>query len=52
MIEAGIDVRHITDKSNVPMYKTNRLCRPAGRLQGELVVSECDQYPHTELLMQ
>lgn len=39
MIEAGIDVRHITDKSNVPMYKTNRLCRPAGRLQGELVVS-------------
>ncbi|MEW2740682.1 putative hydro-lyase [Providencia sp. PROV130] len=39
MIEAGIDVRHITDKSNVPMYKTNRFCRPAGRLQGELVVS-------------
>lgn len=39
MIEAGIDVRHITDKSNVPMYKTNRLCSPAGRLQGELVVS-------------
>ncbi|WP_430247490.1 putative hydro-lyase [Providencia sp. PAZ2] len=39
MIEAGIDVRHITDGSNVPMYKTNRLCRPAGRLEGELVVS-------------
>ncbi|EPB4340576.1 putative hydro-lyase [Enterobacter kobei] len=37
--EAGIDVRHITDGSNVPMYKTNRMCRPAGRLQGELVVS-------------
>lgn len=37
--EAGIDVRHITDGSNVPMYKTNRLCRPAGRLSGELVVS-------------
>ncbi len=39
MREAGIDIRHITDNCNVPMYKTNRLCRPAGRLQGELVVS-------------
>lgn len=39
MIEAGIDIRHITDGSNVPMYKTNQLCRPVGRLQGELVVS-------------
>ena len=39
MTEAGIDIRHITDGSNVPMYKTNQLCRPAGRLQGELVVS-------------
>lgn len=39
MMEAGIDVRHISDNTNVPMYKTNRLCRPAGRLQGELVVS-------------
>ena len=37
--EAGIDIRHITDSCNVPMYKTNRLCRPAGRLSGELVVS-------------
>jgi uncharacterized protein YcsI (UPF0317 family) len=39
MIEAGIDIRHITDKSNVPMYLTNRACRPAGRLHGNLVVS-------------
>ncbi|CNF53620.1 Uncharacterized conserved protein [Yersinia similis] len=39
MREAGIDIRHITDGCNVPMYKTNHLCRPAGRLQGELVVS-------------
>ena len=37
--EAGIEIRHITDGCNVPMYKTNRLCRPAGRLNGELVVS-------------
>ncbi|WAJ38235.1 putative hydro-lyase [Pseudomonas sp. GOM7] len=37
--EAGIDVRHITDGCNVPMYRTNRACRPAGRLHGEMVVS-------------
>lgn len=30
MLEAGIEIRHITDKSNVPMYLTNRACRPAG----------------------
>ncbi|BBG59253.1 putative hydro-lyase [Providencia rustigianii] len=39
MLEAGIEIRHIMDHSNAPMYKTNRLCRPAGRLEGELVVS-------------
>ena len=39
MMDAGIDIRHITDKSNVPMYLTNRACRPAGRLHGNLVVS-------------
>lgn len=27
--EAGIEVRHITDGCNVPMYRTNRACRPA-----------------------
>lgn len=37
--EAGIEVRHIADSSNVPMYLTNRACRPAGRLHGEMVVS-------------
>ncbi|WP_182084152.1 putative hydro-lyase [Aureimonas sp. ME7] len=37
--EAGIEVRHIADGSNVPMYLTNRACRPAGRLTGQLVVS-------------
>ena len=37
--EAGIEVRHIADGGNVPMYRTNRQCRPAGRLPGELVVS-------------
>jgi uncharacterized protein YcsI (UPF0317 family) len=39
MAEAGIEIRHITDGSNVPMYLTDRPCRPAGRLHGNLVVS-------------
>jgi uncharacterized protein YcsI (UPF0317 family) len=39
MVEAGIEIRHMTDKSNVPMYLTNRPCRPAGRLHGNMVVS-------------
>ncbi|BCJ54989.1 UPF0317 protein [Actinoplanes sp. NBRC 14428] len=39
LIDAGIDVRHISAGSNVPMYRTGRQCRPAGRLRGELVVS-------------
>lgn len=37
--EAGIEIRHIADGSNVPMYRSNRACRPAGRFQGEMVVS-------------
>lgn len=39
MVEAGIEIRHMTDKSNVPMYLTDRPCRPAGRLKGNMVVS-------------
>lgn len=39
LIQAGIEVRHITDGTNVPMYLTNRNCRSAGRVHGELVVS-------------
>lgn len=37
--QAGIEVRHIAQGCNVPMYRTRRACRPAGRLHGELVVS-------------
>ncbi|WP_199434031.1 putative hydro-lyase [Qaidamihabitans albus] len=39
LLEAGVPVRHIEAGSNVPMYRTNRECRPAGRLSGSLVVS-------------
>lgn len=39
LLEAGVPVRHIEMGTNVPMYRTNRECRPAGRLSGPLVVS-------------
>ncbi|GAA2777267.1 putative hydro-lyase [Saccharopolyspora taberi] len=39
LIEAGVPVRHVEAGSNVPMYRTNRDCRPAGALSGPLVVS-------------
>lgn len=37
--EAGIPMAHIDQGVNVPMYRTNRPCEPAGRLSGPLVVS-------------
>lgn len=37
--EAGIEIRHVAQGCNVPMYLTNRPCRPAGRLHGPMVVS-------------
>ena len=39
MIEAGLEIRHITDNHNVPMYKTNIECVPAGVFHGPMVVS-------------
>lgn len=35
----GIPLRHVEQQRNVPMYVTNRECRPAGRLHGPMVVS-------------
>jgi len=39
LIEAGLPVRHIEQNRNVPMYRTNIPCRPAGWFHGPLVVS-------------
>ncbi|ARQ71535.1 putative hydro-lyase [Streptomyces marincola] len=39
LTEAGIPLRHVEQGRNVPMYVTNRPCRPGGRLSGPLVVS-------------
>jgi uncharacterized protein YcsI (UPF0317 family) len=39
LIDAGIDVRNISMGCNVPMYKTNIDCKPAGVFNGKMVVS-------------
>lgn len=39
LTDAGIPLRHVEQGVNVPMYRTQRQCRPAGRLSGPLVVS-------------
>ncbi len=39
LVEEGIELRHMTCGSNVPMYRTNIRCVPAGRFAGPLVVS-------------
>ncbi|MFI1940430.1 putative hydro-lyase [Streptomyces purpureus] len=36
---AGVPLRHVEQGRNVPMYVTDRRCRPAGRLHGPMVVS-------------
>lgn len=36
---AGVPLRHIEQGRNVPMYVTDRRCRPGGRLHGPMVVS-------------
>jgi uncharacterized protein YcsI (UPF0317 family) len=39
LAEAGVPLRHVEQGRVVPMYVTNRQCRPAGRFGGPLVVS-------------
>jgi uncharacterized protein YcsI (UPF0317 family) len=39
LMNAGIPVRHIEQGVNVPMYRTNIECNPAGRFRGPMVVS-------------
>lgn len=39
LVDAGIPLRHIERQVNVAMYKTNIPCKPAGRFQGNMVVS-------------
>ncbi|AQS10863.1 hypothetical protein CLOBY_30120 [Clostridium saccharobutylicum] len=39
LLEAGISIRHIEENCNVPMFKTNIECEPAGIFNGKMVVS-------------
>lgn len=39
LIGAGLEVRNISEGRNVPMYRTDRACEPAGPFHGNLVVS-------------
>jgi uncharacterized protein YcsI (UPF0317 family) len=39
LLDAGIPMRHIELGRNVPMFRTNIACRPAGRFAGPMVVS-------------
>jgi uncharacterized protein YcsI (UPF0317 family) len=39
LVEDGIEVRHMACGTNVPMYRTNIDCVPAGVFHGKLVVS-------------
>jgi uncharacterized protein YcsI (UPF0317 family) len=39
LIDAGVPVRHVELGVNVPMFRTNRACEPAGPFSGPLVVS-------------
>jgi uncharacterized protein YcsI (UPF0317 family) len=39
LLQAGVPVRHVEQGCNVPMYRTNVACRPAGVFRGPMVVS-------------
>jgi uncharacterized protein YcsI (UPF0317 family) len=39
LMDAGVPIRNIEQGCNVSMYRTSIQCRPAGRLNGSLVVS-------------
>ena len=39
LLRAGVPVRHLETGCNVPMYRTNLPCKPAGVLHGPMVVS-------------
>lgn len=39
LMQAGVPVRHVEQQCNVPMYRTNIDCKPAGVFHGPMVVS-------------
>ncbi|MDO5350828.1 MAG: putative hydro-lyase [Lachnospiraceae bacterium] len=49
LLDAGVPVRHIEENCNVPMYKTNIPCTPAGIFHGNMVVS-MRPLPHNQVV--
>ena len=39
LVRAGVPVRHLEQERNVPMFRTNVACHPAGPLSGPMVVT-------------
>jgi uncharacterized protein YcsI (UPF0317 family) len=39
LLADGLDVRNVSEGCNVPMYRTNIACKPAGPFKGDMVVS-------------
>ena len=39
LVDAGIEIRHITEKANMPMFNTNIPLKQAGKFSGNMVVS-------------
>lgn len=39
LLADGLEVRNVSEQCNVPMYRTNIECRPAGPFSGKMVVS-------------
>ncbi|MSR54625.1 MAG: putative hydro-lyase [Gemmataceae bacterium] len=52
LLEERLPVRHIEQGVNVPMYRTNRPCRAAGRFRGPLVVSMRPMSPRQAVVAQ
>ncbi len=48
LLDAGVPVRHLAHGRNVPMYRTNQQCEPAGMFAGPLVVS-CRPIPAAQV---
>ena len=49
LLEAGVTVRHIEENRNVPMFRTNIDCVPAGIFSGKMVVS-MRPLPHDQVV--
>jgi uncharacterized protein YcsI (UPF0317 family) len=50
LLESGVPVRHLEIGCNVPMYRTNIACRPAGVFHGPLVVSMRPMTPEQSIM--